>query len=358
MPSSTSSSSTRAPAGPWGRTWLLTLLIATAGIGGMEWSWRQLGHRPNVVDDPVWWAIHRGRASNDDPATVVLLGKSRMQLDVDMTTLRDRLHGWTVVQLAVDGRSCVATLHDLADDPAFCGTVVASLAAEDLADGDCESQAEYVAAYRARVALTQQLDRTVGAWLQSRLVTLNPSVRLKAVMTSLLRTGALPRPWYIKTLTDRSRHADYARADLDRLLKNHHAKFDEPVSDPITPGDWLASAAALESCVERIQARGGRVVFVRFPTTGRRWEWDEGRFPRARYWDRFAAQTAAATIHFRDVPALSGFECPDTSHLDQRDAPAFTAALASELARRGVLPPRNDPAPAYARRATDRTRSR
>jgi hypothetical protein len=74
------------------------------------------------------------------------------------------------------------------------------------------------------------------------------------------------------------------------------------------------------------------VIFVRFPTSGVLWELEEQRYPRKDYWDVFAAESRAATVHFKDYPALARFQCPDGSHLDYRDAVPFTKALAEILA--------------------------
>jgi hypothetical protein len=41
----------------------------------------------------------------------------------------------------------------------------------------------------------------------------------------------------------------------------------------------------------------------------------------------------ALAIHFEDHPALRGFQMPDGSHLDQRDAPAFSKALGEIIVR-------------------------
>jgi hypothetical protein len=79
------------------------------------------------------------------------------------------------------------------------------------------------------------------------------------------------------------------------------------------------------------------VVFVRYITTGEHYELDEKYYPKSKYWDQFAKKTEAVTIHFKDVPELSNFECPDTSHLDFRDAPRFTVSLGHELRRLGVI---------------------
>ncbi|MEE8559002.1 MAG: hypothetical protein V3T14_14045, partial [Myxococcota bacterium] len=68
----------------------------------------------------------------------------------------------------------------------------------------------------------------------------------------------------------------------------------------------------------------------------RHWEIDEENYPRAEYWDRFAASTSVPAIHFRDVVGLN-VACPDTSHLGVEESRRFTEALADELQSRGVL---------------------
>ena len=72
--------------------------------------------------------------------------------------------------------------------------------------------------------------------------------------------------------------------------------------------------------VKRIQDRGGKVVFVRFPSGEDFYRVTERFYPKQEYWDRFAALTSAQTWHFRDVEGLSNFPCPDGVHLGSRDA--------------------------------------
>jgi hypothetical protein len=77
-------------------------------------------------------------------------------------------------------------------------------------------------------------------------------------------------------------------------------------------------------------------VFVRLPTQGPYWRNEERLTPRALYWDQIAALTSATTIHFQDLD-LPPFDLPDLSHLEYRDAAAFTHLLLDELVRLGVL---------------------
>jgi len=85
----------------------------------------------------------------------------------------------------------------------------------------------------------------------------------------------------------------------------------------------------IENAVKKIPGRGGKVIIVRFPTVGKGWQLDEKYAPRQKYGDYWAANTSAVMIHFKDYPSWANFPCPDYSHLDYRDSPAFTRALAS-----------------------------
>ena len=69
------------------------------------------------------------------------------------------------------------------------------------------------------------------------------------------------------------------------------------------------------------------------PTDGDVRKRERRLFPRSEFWDVFAAETDAATVHFEGHPALGRFHPPDGSHLDQRDTPAFSTALGEIIVR-------------------------
>ena len=62
-------------------------------------------------------------------------------------------------------------------------------------------------------------------------------------------------------------------------------------------------------------------------------------FPRSLYWDAYARTSPAVLIDFRDVPELTTFELPDTSHIDGTDVPRFTTTFANVLKRRALAQP-------------------
>ena len=83
---------------------------------------------------------------------------------------------------------------------------------------------------------------------------------------------------------------------------------------------------------------GGRVVFLQMPVDGETRALEDERCPRAQNWDRLLSRTGAVGLHYLDHPELAAFRTGDGSHLDRRDAPAFTRALLRILGDRGLLP--------------------
>ena len=90
-----------------------------------------------------------------------------------------------------------------------------------------------------------------------------------------------------------------------------------------------------KTSVERLRARGVKVVFIRCPSSGTLREMETTYSPRAGFYDRILAATGAPGIHFEDYPELAGFDCPEWSHLTADDALIFTERLMPIL--EGVL---------------------
>ncbi len=329
----------RSPNKNWLLIWGTTLAVAVGIVSGAEVYWRSQGHRPSIVDSPLIWSCHRSQVSNNNLEQVVLLGASRIQLGFSTDDFRERYPDIELTQLAVDGRHPAATLRNLASDERFRGTVICSITEAGFEQSCWDLQQEYVEHYHHHHTFHKRIESVVGSSLQSRLVVLSPQVRFDKVLRSLLAGDPLPKPIYLITRYDRSKLADYSLLDIEahrrfrieRVLASSNRK-------PPIPEIWMEDVKKVEEWVQQIASRGGRVVFVRFPTSGEHWVLDISQYPKSEYWDRMAAFTSAETIHFTDVPALTQFELPDTSHLDYRDAPAFTNGLLDELEKRGILP--------------------
>lgn len=326
MLSSTSSSShQRSPT--WGRAWLLGLALMVAVLGAWEYVLREHGHLPSVDDSHELWSWHRARVGGD--RTLVLLGASRMLLDIDMATLRARYPAWRVVQLGINGRYPLFALQDLARDEAFHGVAIVALNAQALEPFYRNMQQDYLDYFRQQSSLNNRLNERIGASVQNRLVGLHPLLRLQTLLDHQVRHGNLPEPFYLRTRADRSFAGDYQRVNRENVRAHFvTTKANNYRDRPPTPAAaWLQQTGEIEDWISKIQQRGGQVVWLRLPTADAHWDLDEQYYPREQYWDPFVASSSALAVHARDIPGVETFDLPDTSHLDYRDSPAFTTLL-------------------------------
>lgn len=324
------------PGGRWGLVWLCTLVLVVGIVIGLEKFVRSRGFVPSVKDDEYAWSLARARAANDSPRTVAVLGASRMLLAFSASAFRTALPGWEYVQLAKQGSQPLATLRDLAFDPAFRGIALIDVNETSFDASNWDSQAPLVATYhRGWRTFGQLTERRLETAVQSR-VALLAGDGLRTIGT-LLEEGRWPDPFYTTMFADRTRYADYNMTDRERRKLVQIARLEGSGGAVADPVSWLASALSHDVYVLMIQARGGNVAYVRLPTCGERWRIDEATFPKAHFWDQLARTTHAHTIHFKDYNALAGFECPDTSHLDSKDGPAFTRAVIDVLRDRGAI---------------------
>jgi len=186
--------------------------------------------------------------------------------------------------------------------------------------------ANYVRFYQT-LSPTDVTEQFLVTPLQERFVFLLPNLDPRNLISGYLSKGR-PAPQYLFTFGDRSVKADYQKADLADYLEERRRRAEGAVPDAVEREALSAVVESIEEAVARVRSRGGRVAFVRFPSSGADLRAERTSFPRERYWDFWASRSGAVMIHYQDHASLSGFECPDYSHLDYRDAAAFSKALA------------------------------
>jgi len=332
VPSSTSSSEPRQiPGGNWRAAWLVTLVIAIGLLGAVELVTRAHGQRPSVVDDPVSWSLVR-RTADDDPRVVAFVGASRMALGYSADAFAEVAPGLRGVQLAIDGASPFGVLADLASDPHFRGLAVVDMIEWEVGVPDTFNDARlYVqrehALWRAPGAL---VNRTLAGFAQSEVAFL--ALGGRRLVTSLIGGLRWPTPSWVAADRDRISRADYSLAEPAALRRKRDNRLETiPAATP-SPDEWIAIIARdIEPLFRQIRAHGGEVAVIHMPLSGRLIEIFDQKYPRPRYWDVFAAQSAAHVLHFRDIPAMAKLTCPDEMHLDQKDHAAFTRALIAAL---------------------------
>jgi hypothetical protein len=89
-----------------------------------------------------------------------------------------------------------------------------------------------------------------------------------------------------------------------------------------------AQIARAKKAIDTLRARGVKVLFVRMPSSGEYYAYEQAYFPRATTWDRLLRETGTPGIHFEDYPQLQGYELPEWSHASASEARRMTAQLA------------------------------
>ncbi len=361
VPSSISSSDIHGaraiPPGPWLPSVLVAVAVLLLFVGVMELRLAARGFHATVLDSDSLWLQQRHRVDALGSKALILVGASRMQLDMDLGVLRQRT-GLEPVQLAIDGSSFMPVLDGLAKDPKVVGTLIVDFQDDVVNAGDVHDAAERLEGLWENAPAADTLpnyhtvEGMLGDALHHRLRSYADGASpLSSLLLRILQPHATPQ--YLITLPDRSRLADYTLVPMPdfyfaRVMRNlgeqaqmgngtTWADVDNELRqrvDRLTPDamqHFELGTKRIGAMVDAIQRRGGKVIFVVMPRTGLVRGIDEQRYPHALYWDRFVASTKAKTVDFLRAPELQGFRCPDGSHLDFRDRARFTGEAVSLL---------------------------
>ena len=358
MPLSTSSFERALPDMPWLRIFGAALLICFTFIALMEIRLAQLGYHSTVLDSKERWAKERTRASQLGEKALILIGGSRIQLGIDLDTLRKET-GLEPVQLAVDGSSFVPILKGLADDPSIRGTVLVDYSPSSVEGALSEE-------FGPSTAFEQAFEKHAG---QYELFSL---ARVEKSLTEIIREhlrcfadGSNPlmslqyriipgknASQYLITLPDRSRLADYSLVSMPafyyfRVARNMGEEKSTNFADPdienilkrkirlLRPHDnssFVQGARYLARLATQIKTRNGKVYFVEMPSSGMVRQEDEMRYPEEDFLGVFEKEVGMPVLSSAVAPSLRSFTCPDGSHLDFRDRTRFTTALTHSLA--------------------------
>src|SRR5687767_1344243 len=353
---------------PWRGVLAAVALFSTAATVAWELRARASGYQPTLNDTPDLWAETRATVK---PDSLVLLGTSRMLFDIDLDVLEKGL-GQRPTQLAIVGSSPFPILADLAADQAFRGTVLLDIVpAMYLAPAGPPVEASQKALRRYHTwNHAQRWSHRLGVQLESRVAFLKQE---DLTLAKLLEKLPIPNranamigpafPPYFYTL-DRDRRASMfsEAAIVGTPLQQQVANGWLPLFTMPPPPTFIPlpqfqqmMGQAMETRfretakhIATIQARGGKVVFLRLPVTGPLVEREEKLAPRAATWDRLLRENNVPAIHFAEHAELNAFDCPEWSHLSAEDSVEFTRRLVPHLLAALQLRPEIGPIAAAA----------
>jgi hypothetical protein len=335
---------------PWRGITVIVAVTVIAATIAWEIYCRSIGYGPTLNDNEDLWTLVRRKV---EPESIVIIGDSRGWYDVDLDELQKGL-GKRPLQLAMAGSCAFPVLTELANDEKFHGTIICSVvprlffappgsppmdrSEKAVRRSHTQTPAQRVSQYLAmpveeHVAFLKQEDLTLEELLK-RLPIPN---RAEAVVPPRL-------PPYFRTL-DRERRArmteECARGGrLATSIQQVWVPLFTAPPPPYIPKDQFMAMMkeAIETrfrntitAVQKLRARGGRIVFVRLPVSGGLKALENQITPRNQTWDPLLQRTSVPGVHFEDFPELAGFNCPEWSHLSAGDSVEFSKRLVPHL---------------------------
>lgn len=353
MHSSTSSSDfiRSIPKVPWRGVTVVVVLIVLAAATSWEIYVRAIGYAPTLNDNEDLWVQARRRVN---PESIVIVGDSRPLFDLDLDELEKGL-GKRPVQLALAGSCAYPVLAELANDEQFHGTIICSIVpGMFFAPGGplVETSEKALARYRKQT-LAQRASHHLGMFLEEHIAFLKQEDLTLDILLKQLPIPNRPEaqipptfPPYFQTV-DRERRTRMTErcAQPGSELAERIQQIWLPLFTPPPPPSYVPRDVFMENmgkaiegrfrdtakAVEKLRARGGKIVFVRFPHGAELKSLEDRLNPRTRDWERLLKEANAPGIYYEDFPELASFTCPEWSHLSAGDSVEFSKRLIPHL---------------------------
>jgi hypothetical protein len=341
-----SSTSSSKSTGRWGTTAVIFVAASALFLGGGEIVARKYGRHPVLKQNDLrLWAEVRGGLDSLGPQGVVFLGASRIARGLSGPELERQLGNGGYLQLGVDGCLPGGAIEDILNQESFNGVVVASIFVKEAKIDDTVNpwlpcQQKYVDFFNNRWDPVNRAE-----WYFQRRLKLTFSLLSYSHWDLLpfLQGRGVHQPAR-HSRPDRANPMDfdlpYWQALAEGRAKKNQAQMTAlaaTIDSPQLFDKMLSKGQKFESLIERFEARGGRFVYLRMPTSSATHPGVYAQL-KTRFWDKL--DTRAETIHFLDIEAMKDLQTPDGSHLHVKDTAGFTSVLLGELRVRGLLKPR------------------
>lgn len=316
---------------------ILTLILVALAVACWEMYVRKHGYDTSFDDGPPIWADKRAMVYEPADRSTVFIGSSRIKFDLDIPAW-ESITGDHAIQLACVGSNPIPVLEDLAADNNFKGKLVVDVTEVlffSTAPPNLETPNKSIKYYKERTP-AQRASFAINYPLESMFAFLDKDrLSLNARLNELHipnRPGVFQEPIFPQEFGrvryDRQEYMTsrfVADTNMHNEVKSIWAFFAKMSKEPPASGAKLDSILnVVKSSVDKIRARGGKVMFVRTPSSGRFLMGEKMGYPRDKYWDRMMTMMQCPSIHFADYPVIANFKCPEESHLSQPDALIFT----------------------------------
>jgi len=325
---------------------------------GWELYWRKQGYEPSLNDNKDLWALNRERLDKNPKLTTVI-GSSRILFGLNLNEWKKEF-GEKPLQLSTVASNVTVYLHHLAHDSNFSGTLIMGVdpylffapsgAPMDIPTGNIEYYKKFSWAQRWSHHIGIPLDKNLAFLEQDDLPLKNLLERLPLPLRKNVKEAPPIPPYFVSVDADRQGlmikkvETDPAfRAHMIAIWKKYFTP--PPLPKGVTEQEFMKQNAEhvgstlkkVAESIKKIQDRGGKVIMVRYPSTGHVRQMEATYTPRQQFWNRIITETHAnMSVHFEDFETLKNFQCPEESHLNGEDAVLFTKELIKILKEKGL----------------------
>jgi hypothetical protein len=337
------------------KTLIIASIVGVFAVGAWELFWRSKGYYPDLDDDKHLWALNRAKVDKATESDVILVGSSRVLFDFQLKEWKE-LTGIQPLQLANAGASPLPIFNDIVEHSDFKGTVIVGVTpplffsttfpkAPPMARAISRTKFFHDRTYAQRLnySLSVPLQNTFAflcddeeGWYDD----INLKALLKTIQMEKRTAGPEMPPFYRFQDIDYDRNVRMKdRVVTDTAFANSIKKvWKFFMFGDMPPPDKEGTIAYFIKDLKKFQARGGKVILVRLPSSGFFHELETHGFNRKEYWDVLVEQANVPAYHYTDYTELTGFDTPEWSHLSGPDASVFTERFVNILMKDKVIP--------------------
>ncbi|MDB4439100.1 hypothetical protein N9176_02505, partial [bacterium] len=288
------------------------------------------------------WADWRAKVDDLSSDDVLILGSSRGHFDLNIH-LWDSITGNRPVMLAYPGSSPLHTIEDVIENSTFNGLLIISIApglfytmkgswgagrGKDLVDHYYNrTYAQQISSIVYKIidplfSYTQGGDLNLKGLIERIPFQNRDSVRGATIWPPMV---AMDKYRNIRMLPEMENDSIIQKQQTD-IWYNPNPKNRFADSIDVVIGHYV-------NLVEKHKEKGGRVAFIRPPVTDYYLETETRLYPREKYWDRLILESSCPGYHFQDYEETKYMIPPEWSHLNRRDADAYTKTIIQLLTR-------------------------
>lgn len=340
------------------RTLIIAVVLGIAILGIWEFVVRDMGYQAWPDDDKHIWAVQRAKVEKAGSDDVVLVGSSRVLFDIQLNEWEQET-GRRPIMLALPGSSPLPVVKDIVENTSFAGTLIIGVTPGLYFSPPLDAPSPW---HRAMERVMHYPKRTyaerLGHWLSLPLQgtfaflrneddrfynDLDLATLVKRIYMKQRVEANPPFPClgYVDedrnlTMSPQLMH-DTAYANMVKNVWGYFGKNRPKVSPEKQEELRNAIIGMTTGFVRQLQARGGKVIFVRCPSSGPLYQGENMGLPRGPYWDELLKATGCPGYHFEDFEFMKKYELPEWSHLSTPDAKTFTRDLVRQMKADGVI---------------------